>query len=442
MAGLVGLEVVALALWNYRQRFFPLLMLVFLLAGMNVPLHAAWIIGRWAVLAIGAAVGFTLYLRNPVQKFSTQHLIAIFAITAALVSALVSAYPEIALLKTASLLLVFFYAAAGARLAVIGREAKFFAGLLLACEVLTYISALCYFVLHYELYGNPNSLGVVMGVGIAPLMLWGVIVSQGTRSYKRRIFVLLLCLLLLLHSYARAAIGAACISSFLLCFGLRRYRLLMQGVALGLLAAIFTAFLAPLPDVQSKGVLEKLTDTYLFKGDREQRIFNSRETPWAKTSAAIRVHPWFGTGFGTSATSVEARPQDITFHSVTGATREHGNSYLAIVEWTGLLGVAPFYVLVLLIGLNVVRVVLWMRRTGNPFSPAVPIAVVLAGAMLHAIFEDWMFAVGYYMCLFFWTLAFVLVDLLPQEQTVESPSTTTSKPQLWNRTYDAVAAGQ
>ena len=174
---------------------------------------------------------------------------------------------------------MFFYAAAGARLAVIGREAKFFAGLLLGCEVLTYISALCYFVLHYELYGNPNSLGVVMGVGIAPVMLWGVIVSQGTRSYKRKLFVLLLCLLLLLHSYARAAIGAACISSFLLCFGLRRYRLLMQGVALGLLAAIFTAFLSPLPDIQSKGVLEKLTDTYLFKGDREQRIFNSRKHP-------------------------------------------------------------------------------------------------------------------------------------------------------------------
>ena len=288
-------------------------MLVFLLAGMNVPLHAAWIIGRWVVLAIGAAVGFTLYLRNPVQKFSTQHLIASLRNNSGSCFRIGIGLPEIALLKTASLLLVFFYAAAGARLAVIGREAKFVAGLLLGCEVLTYISALCYFVLHYELYGNPNSLGVVMGLGIAPVMLWGVIVSQGTRSYRRKLFVLLLCLLLLLHSYARAAIGAACISSFLLCFGLRRYRLLMQGVALGLLAAIFTAFLSPLPDVQSKGVLEKLTDTYLFKGDREQRIFNSRETPWAKTSAAIREHPWFGTGFGTSATSVEARPQDITF---------------------------------------------------------------------------------------------------------------------------------
>jgi len=442
MGGLIGLEVIALALWNYQKHFFPLLMLVFLFAGINIPLHNAWTTARWGVLGIGAVVGFTLYVRRPVQKFTTLHLVAGFAVTAALVSASVSAYPTIALLKTASLLLVFFYAAAGARLAVVGREAKFVAGLLLGCEALTYISALCYFVFHYELYGNPNSLGVVMGVGAAPLLLWGVIVSDGTRSYKRRLFALVLCLLLLLHSYARAAIGATCVSSFLLCFGLRRYRLLMRGVALGLLAAIFTAFVSPLPDIQSKGWLDKLTSTYLFKGDRERGIFNSRETPWAKTSAAIQEHPWFGTGFGTSVTSVEARPQDISFRSVKGATREHGNSYLAIMEWTGLLGVAPFYVLVLLVGLNVVRVVRWMRRTSNPFSPAVPITAVLAGGMLHAIFEDWMFAVGYYMCLFFWTFAFVLVDVLPQEETVAVHSTGISKPQLWNATYDAFAAGQ
>ena len=43
-------------------------MLVFLLAGMNVPLHAAWTIGRWVVLAIGAAVGFTLYLKKSSPK--------------------------------------------------------------------------------------------------------------------------------------------------------------------------------------------------------------------------------------------------------------------------------------------------------------------------------------------------------------------------------------
>jgi hypothetical protein len=38
--------------------------------------------------------------------------------------------------------------------------------------------------------------------------------------------------------------------------------------------------------------------------------------------------------------------------------------------------------------------------------------VVVAG-LIHAVFEDWLFAPGYYLCVFFWSLAFVFVDLAP-----------------------------
>jgi hypothetical protein len=41
--------------------------------------------------------------------------------------------------------------------------------------------------------------------------------------------------------------------------------------------------------------------------------------------------------------------------------------------------------------------------------------------MLHAIFEDWMFAPGYYLCVFFWCMAFVLVDLAPVRAPQPSP---------------------
>jgi hypothetical protein len=32
---------------------------------------------------------------------------------------------------------------------------------------------------------------------------------------------------------------------------------------------------------------------------------------------------------------------------------------------------------------------------------------------VHAAFEDWLFAPGYYLCVFFWALAFIMVDVLP-----------------------------
>jgi O-antigen ligase len=324
-----------MAVWNYRERFFPVLLLTFLCAGTAVPLHDACTTARWGVLAVGAIAGFALYMKSPSHSFGTFHLMALFSVVTALVSALVSNYPRVALLKALSLLLVFLYGAAGARLAVVGREAKFFSGLLIACEILVYVSAFSYFVLRLPLYGNPNSLGVVMGVVAFPLLLWGIIVSEGTRSYKRLIFALGLCVMLLLSSYARAAIGAVGLSSVVLCIALRRYRLLMKGGAMALLGALLLVTISPSPQVHSGGgLMDRLSDTFVYKGTRQQGIFESRETPWELTSAAIQTHPWFGTGFGTSVTSLEARQQDFSVRSTRGAMREHGNSYLAVAEWS------------------------------------------------------------------------------------------------------------
>jgi hypothetical protein len=43
--------------------------------------------------------------------------------------------------------------------------------------------------------------------------------------------------------------------------------------------------------------------------------------------------------------------------------------------------------------------------------------VVIAG-LVHGAFEDWMFAVGYHVCVFFWSIAFILVDLAPRTAAV------------------------
>ncbi len=45
--------------------------------------------------------------------------------------------------------------------------------------------------------------------------------------------------------------------------------------------------------------------------------------------------------------------------------------------------------------------------------------VVLSG-LAHANFEDWLFAVGAYPCIFFWVFAFLLADLLPAAALVSS----------------------
>jgi O-antigen ligase len=435
LGALIFAEILVAALWHYEQRFFPLLMMVFMWAGTAVPLRGSAAYGRWLVLAVAAIAGCVIYLRTRGLSLGIFHLVALFSVASALVSGMVSSDPRSALLKTASLLLLFLYGATGARFAVIGREAKFLSGMLLSCEFLVYISAALYFIFHYPIYGNPNSLGVVMGIVATPILLWGVLVSEGSPIGRRRFFAFGLCQLLLLSSYARAGFVAAAVSYIFLCVGLRRYRLLMKCTGMVILAAALIATIMPRPGADAGSFVV----TFLYKGHRGKGIMASRRSPWDQTAAVIRKHPWFGSGFGTSVTSSDEVQSTSTVQSEIAITREHGNSYLAITEWVGLLGVVPFLVLVCLVGVNVGRVMIWVRRTGNPYSPALPIAAVLAAGVVHATFEDWMFAVGYYMCVFFWILAFVLVDLTHNGRQEFAHPASTAPPCLLHSKYGVPA---
>src|SRR5579872_4277832 len=147
LAILLFAQVLLAAIWNYRARFFPLLLAVFLWAGMVLPLSETWTTGRWVVLAVGALVGLIIYARDQRYSFGTFHLVALFCIIAAMLSAAVSAYPSLAFLKGTSLLLLFLYGSTGARLAALDRTAVFFPSLLMGSELLVYVSAISYFLL-------------------------------------------------------------------------------------------------------------------------------------------------------------------------------------------------------------------------------------------------------------------------------------------------------
>jgi len=406
---LLFFQVLLAAIWKYHSRFFPLLLAAFLWAGTTLPLSVVWTSGRWFILAAGALVGFVVYISDQRLRFATFHLVAFFCVVAAFVSAAVSAYSGTAFLKAMSLLLLFLYGSSGARLAAMGTEARFFSRLLTGCELLVYVTAVAYFGFQYEMYGNPNSLGAIMGVAVAPIMLWGILVSERPAVRWRRTFAFTLALLLLFSSYARAGIAAAIVSCILLCVALRRYGLLIRGLGVALLLAALVSAAVPLHQQSS----DSLTSTFVYKGRQEEGILASRRSVWDSTVSAIQEHPWFGSGFGTSKINGEVVQQSRSFESLPRATREHGNSYLAITEWVGFVGDIPFFALVVLTVTNVVRALAHVRRTGDPFSPVIPLAGVLAAGLVHAAFEDWLFAVGYYLCIFFWTLSFIMVDILP-----------------------------
>jgi O-antigen ligase len=434
LGGLLLLEFLFAAIWAFRRVFFPLVILTFLLAGVNLPVGGVWTIARWLFLCAGFLVGTFIMLKERHHHFGLFHALALFAVLSAIVSAAVSRYPDFALLKAVSLLLLFGYAATGARLAMTGREIRFFRGLLLGSEVFVGIVGAFYLV-GIEVMGNPNSLGAVMGVVGCPILLWGTMLEEEPIVHQRRLGLFAVSVYLVFHSLARAAMVAAFISCGLLCIALRRYRLLGQGVIIILIALTASAIFNP---EGFSRTMSTLTTSVVFKGkDPTLGVFGSRQSPWQAAVDTIKAHFWFGTGFGTTDNGTDASAHLGKFSSGEGITAENGSSYLTIATWVGMLGVFPFALLLLMLAFYILRTVRWMLNSENPAHPAIPLAMLMIAGLLHAGFEDWLFAPGYYLCVFFWSLAFVFVDLLPTSSVRRlSP---VPQPSLVRRTVGNVA---
>jgi hypothetical protein len=76
-------------------------------------------------------------------------------------------------------LVPFLYMAGSAGLAIVVREEKFRAGSLWGREVVIYFAVVKYFILRSQLFANANSLGAVMGIVAAPIILIAVALVTG-----------------------------------------------------------------------------------------------------------------------------------------------------------------------------------------------------------------------------------------------------------------------
>ena len=229
LGAILALQIAIVGLTHFEEVFFPLLMGTFLWAGTALPFNAMGMSLRWFFLAVGALGGFVIWLKSPRPRhFASFHLVASLCVLSALVSAIVSEVPRTAFLKAVSLFLLFLYASSGARVAIAGREHKFMSGLVLACELMVYVSAVCYFVLNFGVFGNPNSLGAIIGVIAVPILLWAALVAETRGLRHRRFFALALCGGLLYLSNSRASILGAMAVVLVFTVALRHQRLLLQ----------------------------------------------------------------------------------------------------------------------------------------------------------------------------------------------------------------------
>src|SRR5208282_5941063 len=414
LGAILGVEVVLACLWQFEKVFFPVTMLCFLSADMANPLAGESFTLRWVFLGVGALAGSVIWIKsNRARHFGVFHLVALFCVLAALASASSSSSPLTASLKVGSLFMLFLYASTGGRVAMAGREQSFVRVLVLACEILVFLVSLLYLA-GDNVFGNPNNLGAIIGVVATPVLLWASLVAENRGERQRRYTALALCGVLLYVTVCRAAIIADALLVVVLPLALRRPKILLRAA---FVVAFFLEVMAVSNPAHMAEFRDSLSGRFIFKleGDRTHTgVFGSRETPWDETVSAVKKHPWFGTGFGTSDLGSDLPEiQRSLVYTKEISNREHGSSYLELAEYMGLLGILPFLFLLVLLMRAVMRVFTWMRRSGSPNHYSVPLAMIIVAGLVHAGFEDWLIAAGSYLCVFFWISAFLLIDLAP-----------------------------
>jgi len=398
--GLLALVVAGLIASQYETHFWTLMIGVFFWAGSEFPLAGGMNLFRWVVLGLGAVLAIAFYARVSNRiPFNYLHLLGLFTVIAISASALVSVNPLMTVLKALSVAALFVYASVGVRVLWSRNPEPFVRKLVLMAEGLVYFSALCY-AASVAVWGNPNSLGLIMGCLCWPVLLWRLILPPNRHGSARRFIPLFLCGALLFFSLSRASIVAASLTSIFLLVGARRYRTLLTGV--GLFVTIFMNMFLLTPDR-----FQSVSDTLLYKQGERGNLMESRQQPWERSLRTFREHPWLGLGFGVADNSVDWR---LNYETPGHQTRERGSSYLTILESTGVVG--GFFVALLILALvrEIWRVFAWLRRTGRVNHPAVFAAPIVLGGLVNAVFEDWLLAVGYYMSVIFWVLAFSLRD--------------------------------
>ena len=384
----------------YKTHFWSILVGTFFWAGSSVPLSGAMGIFRWILLGVGAFLAIAYYARMAHRiAFNHLHLLGAFTVIAAFASAMVSVSPVITVLKSLSLIALFVYASVGVRVLWSKDPRPFVHNLVLLAEVLVYISALGSLA-SFEVWGNPNSLGLIMGCLCWPVLLWRLILPANGRGTPRSVISLLLCSALLLVSLSRASILAAFLSSMFMLVGARRYRTILAG------SAVFAAIMLNL-FLLTPARFQAASDTMLYKTGERGKLMDSRQRPWERSLRNFRDHPWLGLGFGVADNSADSK---FTYATRGELTRERGSSYLTMLETTGTVGTLFFGSLVLALLLEVYRVFRWLRTSGRLNQPSVLVASIVLAGLVNAFFEDWLLAVGYYMSVIFWVLALSLRD--------------------------------
>lgn len=259
------------------------------------------------------------------------------------------------------------------------------------------------------LTGNPNLLGFMLFISSAWLA-WQAFFAH--REGERRRFYLFLGLYLfnlyfLLQSHSRASLISFVVIMTGFLIGTGRFWRWLPYIVL----AVFTGYLA----YSYNPSVNDLFTRYAFKASQEYLedvggdIWYSREAVWEASYELAMQGGLVGGGYGV--TIGEAFTADIGPSVSSGQYgREQGNTQLAVMEQTGVVGLGLYLVLILSIFGT------WlggMLRVTQKYDRAALglLGGALTGLLMQSLFEAWWVAPGSPESAMFWTLLGVMIGV-------------------------------
>jgi O-antigen ligase len=374
---------------------------------------------RWAMLF---ALAFALLLNSAIHgtgsSWHSTHVSLALFVAFALISSFYSPNSLMTLLKAASfgslVVAALLYGSLECRQGAGGRYQ--FLDALYWCTVLVALGcALSYLHILPQrgggspgryfpgLFGNPNSLGAFISL-VAPVLLLRIFgpFRRGVRERQANVVLAIGFLLFLLMSRSRAGIsGTALACAWWLYFSYRKaFR-----VFLGCVFVCGVVTWAYFP-----GYLKSLDEVYVKKGGAY--VLESREELWRASWEAAKESPVIGVGFGAARGYSE--DWEVGFET-GGATREKGNSYLAVIEEVGVIG----------LGLLLAPVAWALKRAADrlprlrtcqpppaEFWSILTLSACVLGGLGNAFSEAWLTSAGFFSAVVLWMAFGVLASRL------------------------------
>jgi len=270
--------------------------------------------------------------------------------------------------------------------------------------------------LYRGLTGNSNMLGSLMFM-ITPLLLWKLHLSRG-RAKALWAAPLALTLAMLALSVARSSILATLL--MIGAYGLSLPMARRASIAFfGILGLVTVLLMMP-------GTLEHVETRYVRKNMSVQNshVLFSRETPWQVSMEMAKQGGILGAGYGVSIDGGKFEGGLTSF----GYGREKGNTQLAIMEETGVIGLLMYGLIVAALATRLWRAYSAARDRQSRVLLGIVFGAIL-GELVAGIFEAWWVAPGSPESIWFWALvgaALGLCDAVLSQPVSRAPARTST----------------